>query len=140
MTQSHWPALQIADIRYTSKADFAGSALHILHRGAINIVYIATAQATGLKLLLKAYDISEQPPITTTLVLVDLTLLTSVDTALPMAVRESSAGFCTASWATPDLPNRPTPTLSSSLDCTYVLTEAIHWDREPLSCPATRLL
>ncbi len=48
---------QIADIRYTSKADFVGSALHILHRGTNNILYLATAQATGLKLLLKAYDI-----------------------------------------------------------------------------------
>jgi hypothetical protein len=51
--------LQIADIRYTSKADFAGSALHILHRGTNSIVYLATAQETGLKLLLKAYDIGE---------------------------------------------------------------------------------
>ena len=92
MIQSRWPALQIADIQYTSKADFAGSALHILHRGANNIVYIATAQATGLKLLLKAYDISEQPPITATLALTDLTLLTSVDNPLPMVVREPSAG------------------------------------------------
>ncbi|DBA80162.1 TPA: hypothetical protein ACH3X2_007633 [Trebouxia sp. C0005] len=50
---------QIADIRYTSKADFAGSALHILHRGTNSIVYLATAQATGLKLLLKAYDIGK---------------------------------------------------------------------------------
>lgn len=49
--------MQIADIRYTSKADFAGSALHILHRGTNSIVYLATAQETGLKLLLKAYDI-----------------------------------------------------------------------------------
>jgi len=49
--------VQIADIRYTSKADFAGSALHILHRGTNSIVYLATAQETGLKLLLKAYDI-----------------------------------------------------------------------------------
>lgn len=53
--------IQIADIRYTSKAAFAGSALHMLHRGANYIVYIATAQETGLKLLLKAYDISEHP-------------------------------------------------------------------------------
>ena len=49
--------VQIADIQYTSKADFAGSALHILHRGTNNILYLATAQATGLKLLLKVYDI-----------------------------------------------------------------------------------
>ncbi len=49
--------MQIADIQYTSKADFAGSALHILHRGTNSIVYLATAQETGLKLLLKAYDI-----------------------------------------------------------------------------------
>ena len=49
--------MQIADIRYTSKADFAGSALHILHRGTNSIVYLATAQETGLKLLLKVYDI-----------------------------------------------------------------------------------
>lgn len=48
--------MQIADIRYTSKAAFTGSALHILHRGTNYIVYIATAQETGLKLLLKAYD------------------------------------------------------------------------------------
>lgn len=53
--------MQIADIRYTSEAAFAGSALHILHRGSNYIVYIATAQETGLKLLLKAYDISEHP-------------------------------------------------------------------------------
>ena len=52
--------VQIADIRYTSKADFAGSALHILRRGTNSIVYLATAQETGLKLLLKAYDIGGQ--------------------------------------------------------------------------------
>lgn len=51
--------MQIADIRYTSKAAFTGSALHILHRGTNYIVYIATAQETGLKLLLKAYDIGK---------------------------------------------------------------------------------
>ena len=54
-------SVQIADICYTSKEDFAGSALHILHRGTNYIVYIATARETGLKLLLKAYDMSEQP-------------------------------------------------------------------------------
>ena len=54
--------MQIADIRYTSKEAFAGSALHILHRGTNYIVYIATAQETGLKLLLKAYDTSKQFP------------------------------------------------------------------------------
>ena len=48
--------MQIADIRYTSREAFAGSALHILHRATNYIVYIATAQETGLKLLLKAYD------------------------------------------------------------------------------------
>ena len=52
--------MQIADLRYTSKADFAGSALHILHRDTNYIVYIATAQQTGLKLLLKAYDMGKQ--------------------------------------------------------------------------------
>ena len=51
--------MQIAGIHYTSQDAFAGSALHILHRGANYIVYIATAQETGLKLLLKAYDMSE---------------------------------------------------------------------------------
>ena len=51
--------MQIADIRYTSKDAFAGSALHILHRGSNYVVYIATAQETGLKLLLKAYDLGQ---------------------------------------------------------------------------------
>ena len=54
--------MQIADIRYTSKEALAGSALHILHRGTNYIVYIATARETGLKLLLKAYDMSKQFP------------------------------------------------------------------------------
>lgn len=52
--------MQIADIRYNSKEAFAGSALHILHRGTNYIVYIATAQETCLKLLLNAYDVGKQ--------------------------------------------------------------------------------
>ena len=55
------PALQIANIRYTSKDAFSGSAYHILHRGPNYVVYIVTARETGLKLLLKAYDLGNQP-------------------------------------------------------------------------------
>lgn len=51
--------LQIANIRYTSKAEFAGSALHILHRSPKCVYCIATAQQTGLKLLLKSYDLGD---------------------------------------------------------------------------------
>ena len=51
--------MQVASMRYSSIADFSGSALHILHRGSNYITYIATAQQTGLKLLLKAYDLGE---------------------------------------------------------------------------------
>ena len=51
--------MQVASMRYSSKADFSGSALHILHRGSNYITYIATAQQTGLKLLLKAYDLGK---------------------------------------------------------------------------------
>lgn len=51
--------MQMADIRYTSKDAFAGSAFHILHRGANYVVYIVTAKETGLKLLVKAYDMGK---------------------------------------------------------------------------------
>ena len=67
--------VQIAKIRYKSKDNFAGSALHILHRGINYIVYIATAKETGLKLLLKVYDLSELPLIGCSHIMLYLTWL-----------------------------------------------------------------
>ncbi|KAL3141526.1 hypothetical protein ABBQ32_004775 [Trebouxia sp. C0010 RCD-2024] len=81
---------QIADIRYTSKDAFGGSAFHILHRGPNYVVYIVTAKETGLKLLLKAYDMGKM----------NEQELAAVRSEIDMLTRLTHAGIarCRGSW------------------------------------------
>ena len=50
--------MQVADLReqFKGRGDLA-EAVHVLHHGKHSTTYIATAKSTGLKVLLKAYDI-----------------------------------------------------------------------------------
>ena len=52
--------MQVADLReqFKGREDLA-EALHVLHHGKHFTTYIATAKSSGLKVLLKAYDIGE---------------------------------------------------------------------------------
>ena len=52
--------VQVADLReqFKGREDLA-EVVHVLHHGKHFTTYIATAKSTGLKVLLKAYDVGE---------------------------------------------------------------------------------
>ena len=57
--------MQVADLREQFKGrDDLSEAVHVLHHGKHFTTYIATAKSTGLKVLLKVYDVGEPKMIT----------------------------------------------------------------------------